>query len=457
MSSFDFNTMFPDTNSLEKYIEDNQALDIIDEKSDTILIFVCTHILYDRNSDPWIKVASKLLDHTPEEIKLNYQNPQGLTALILVSGINDTIVMKMLSFGADAVNINAIEKNNKNNALIYACESAENEQILAMLNFPSISKSLNVINKHNDTPLIIATSQGLNDVVMKMLEFPPEDLQLFHKDNNGNTALDISIETLPTATSRELESIMRDYERSEMYIPDDNDSENENGNSKMREFAHGEMPTLPVIPDQIIDTSQQGFNPIMRDDENITDYLNENKEDNIVILYQGKNYLLSRSIIQRQLADGIVFECINAEGIKDPPNIIKNLPLFNIKIIGIDISKDRVGLDPEFIYLDGIQHILESKDPYYSVIPLPDKILVSVISLNELRKIGTDEGSGYGSLHCQNGQGGMAGIIVPANVSKTGGKRKNRKTIKRRKQNTKNRKTKKNKKTIKRKQSRMRK
>ena len=36
--------------------------------------------------------------------------------------------------------------------------------------------------------------------------------------------------------------------------------------------------------------------------------------------------------------------------------------------------------------------------------------------IHELKKIGTDLGSGFGALHCQNGQGGMAGIIVPANI-----------------------------------------
>jgi ankyrin repeat protein len=271
--------MFPEPKSLENYIDDNKPLDIIDTNSDTILIYVCTHILYDSNSEEWNNIALKLLDHTPDEIKLNYQTPIGLTALILVSGVDDKVVMKMLGFGAVAVNLNAIEKNNKNNALMYACESAESSQSLAMLAFPSISESLKVINKNKDTPLIIATSQGMNDVVAKMLEFPPEDLQLFHKDKNGNTALDLAVDALPDTTSRELEMIMRDYEGSEMDLPDQNEDEEVNANnnntsrSQMRPFAEGEMPPLPNIPEQIIDSSQTGFNPIMREDENITEYL----------------------------------------------------------------------------------------------------------------------------------------------------------------------------------------
>ena len=62
-------------------------------------------------------------------------------------------------------------------------------------------------------------------------------------------------------------------------------------------------------------------------------------------------------------------------------------------------------------------------------------MLISVISLNEAKKIGSGLGSEAGSLHCQNGQGGMAGIIVTANpiLAVSGGKRKKRRTMKKKK------------------------
>ena len=80
--------------------------------------------------------------------------------------------------------------------------------------------------------------------------------------------------------------------------------------------------------------------------------------------------------------------------------------------------------------MDGIDELLTSKDswPYYSIIPLSDKILVSIISKNEALKIGTSLGSGVSALHCQAGQGGLAGILIKAYPNKeVVGGRKNRK------------------------------
>jgi hypothetical protein len=56
----------------------------------------------------------------------------------------------------------------------------------------------------------------------------------------------------------------------------------------------------------------------------------------------------------------------------------------------------------------------------FAIIPL-DKILVSVISLEELDKVGT-KFSGANALHCQAGQGGLAGIIISASPISLGGK-----------------------------------
>jgi len=201
-------------------------------------------------------------------------------------------------------------------------------------------------------------------------------------------------------------------------------------------WAQRDMPILPAFPEQVINTSLNGYDPFLLEERNIKEYLDEDK-DNIVILYEEKNYLLSRSIIERQWESGIVFECLQAEGEKHPTNVVQNLPLFNLKIIGIDIPQDKIGLWPEFIYLDGMQNIINSptKEQYFSIIPLVDKMLISVISLNEAKKWGTGQGSGLGALHCQNGQGGMAGIIVSAKPISVGGKR--RRTLKKKRLNAK--------------------
>ena len=98
--------------------------------------------------------------------------------------------------------------------------------------------------------------------------------------------------------------------------------------------------------------------------------------------------------------------------------------LYNIFFYWINISSDNaVGLEPEYIYMDGIEPILQntySSENMFAIIPL-DKILVSVISLEELEKIGT-EFSGASALHCQAGQSGLAGIIVSALSINSGGK-----------------------------------
>jgi hypothetical protein len=259
-------------------------------------------------------------------------------------------------------------------------------------------------------------------------KFSIDDLHLFQKNNNGENAFDIALGHQLVDVFSLLNVIMNDEERNDaLYqtVSDEEEEEEEEGNNGSGEFnwAEKEMPLIPNIEEKRIDVSQIGYDPFLLEERNIKEFIDEDK-DNIVILYEGKNYLLSKSIITQQWEEGIVFECLKAEGIKNPTNIVQNLPLFNIKIIGIDIPTEKTGLWPEFIYLDGFQNILNSQDQLFNVIPLVDNMLVSVISLNEAKKVGSAEGSAYGSLHCQNGQGGMAGIIVPAKASISGGNRK---------------------------------
>lgn len=416
---------FDSINVLETYIQSGQPLDIIDKTTDyTLFMFVCDKIL---NAQPneykfWINTAMKMLDFNPEQLKLNYANRDGITALILVCGVDVDISNKILSFGAKAVNLNSVEKDNKMNALMYACTEETEEVALEMLDLkPEVEDSLKNINKNGYTPLMIACEEGLEEIVLKMLEgFEPENLNLFQRNNSGQTAFDFAFNNELVDVYRIIGALMN--------------GENNRGESKskIRPWAEKEMPQIPNFPEQVIDINGQGYDPILLEERNIKEYLDEDKQDNIVIVYESKVFLLSRSTIERQMSDGIVFECINAEGIKDPPNIVHNLPLFNIKIIGIDIPQDKIGLWPEFIYLDGINYILESKDKLFSIMPLVDKMLVSVISLHEAKKIGTDQGTGFAALHCQNGQGGMAGIIIPAKSNMIAGKKK-RKSMKKRK------------------------
>lgn len=203
----------------------------------------------------------------------------------------------------------------------------------------------------------------------------------------------------------------------------------------VKDWGEGVMPATPDYPKQIIDIDSNGYDPMMMENINVKKHLDEDKKENIAILYNGKTYLTSRDIINQQEVDATIYECLEGDK-KTFKNIIGNLPLYNIKKIGIDISSDNaVGIEPEYIYMDGIDELLEDKDDwqYYSIIPLPNKQLVSVISLSEASKVGTDNGSGVSALHCQAGQGGLAGIIVkayPNNVSGGTKRHHNMKTMK---------------------------
>ena len=442
---------FPTPNSLETYIDSGQPLNIIDELTDqTILMYVCDQIL---NSNPsnyqlWVNIALKILDFPPNQILLNYANRDGITALILVSGVNVDVSLKILENNEKEINLNSVEKDNGMNALMYSCTEDTEDVALKLLEFPSIIISLKNINKNGYTPLMIACEENMNEIALTMIDFYPTDaLNIFQKNNSGQTAFDLALNN-ENNESREVGRILNQLMR-EIEINDDL-----YGRPDKKEivWGHADMPTVQDLPenDKIIDTTKEGYDPILLENKNITEFINED-EDNIVISYEDKEFLLSKSVIIQQIQEGIVFECLRAEGNKETSNIIKNLPLFNLKIIGIDIPTNKIGLWPEFIYLDGIANILNSENKYYQVLPLLDKMLVSVISLNELRKIEIEiesngsirTGPGYGSLHCQNGQGGLAGIIVPAKSSILGGKKKKRKistrstkTIKRRKKTT---------------------
>jgi hypothetical protein len=212
-------------------------------------------------------------------------------------------------------------------------------------------------------------------------------------------------------------------------------------------WGEGVMPDIPEYEVQQIDINSEGYDPFNLENIKIKDYLAEDI-NNIAILYAGKVYLSSRFIIQSQDNNAIVYECLKANSRKRS-NVIGNLPLYNIKKIGLNLSSDSaVGVEPEFVYTDGIDKLLDDDNnvwQYYSIIHL--KNLVSIISADEASRLGTDF-AGISSLHCQAGQGGLAGIIVrakPIETKNTGGKK--RKTIKKRNLHKKTKKVKSGKKT----------
>jgi hypothetical protein len=213
------------------------------------------------------------------------------------------------------------------------------------------------------------------------------------------------------------------------------------------DWAQRSMPPLPNYDKQFIDVNSSGYNPLIMESTSIKDYLDEDTKDNIAILYNGKVYLSSRSVIEQQENDALVYECLEGDK-KTFQNIVGNLPFYNIKKIGLDLSSDNaVGIEAEYIYIDGIDSLMEDDGQLFSILPLVDKQLVSVISYDESQNVGTANGTGLSALHCQAGQGGLAGIIVKAYPASTGGKRrkKNKKSVKKNKNKKTVKKNKKNK------------
>ena len=133
MSNINFDVLFPTKQSLVKYIDDGNSLDIMDSESNTLLIYICTNILQSDDSDFWNKQAMKMLEFLPIQINLPYATSDGITALILVSGIDNEVALKMLSYGAEAVNLNSVEQNNKMNSLMYCCTEDGEEVAIEML------------------------------------------------------------------------------------------------------------------------------------------------------------------------------------------------------------------------------------------------------------------------------------------------------------------------------------
>jgi hypothetical protein len=121
------------------------------------------------------------------------------------------------------------------------------------------------------------------------------------------------------------------------------------------------MPPLPNYDRQVINMNDTGYDPLMMETRGVKEYLEEDTKDNIAILYNGKLYLSSRSTIEQQEEDALVYECLEGDK-KTFQNIVGNLPLYNIKKIGLDLSSDNaVGVEAEYIYMGGIDSLLEEE------------------------------------------------------------------------------------------------
>ena len=429
ISELDFDSMFPDKKTLEIYVKGNNNLALKDSQGTTLLMFAC----YNEYTD----IALMMLSKGANAVDLDSvnENGQSVLAIACIFKLRE-VILKILNFGPDAININSRDQAN-DTPFMEVLRSMEEEVsffeiAIKILDFGPPNLDLSIVNDDNYTALMLACKFKLQEIILKMFDSYSGGqtfyLNLFQENEEGETALDIALRNDLDQVSDIIARQMREEEQYQMDIPLASSVVNSVPKKNPDPiYASGKMPSLSFKDLQVvqqnkslsIDLNTDGWDPFLLDNENILAYLNQDIRDNIAIKYVGKVYLCKRSILQRQKVEATVFECLESNK-KISTNIVYNLPLFNIKKIGINISSDNaVGKEPEYIYMDGINKIIDDtsssdiQQNLFSIIPLPDKVLVSIISLEEVNNIGSGF-SNASSLHCQTGQYGLAGLILTA-------------------------------------------
>jgi len=455
-----FDELFPDKISIQKYIDEKKPLNIIDnETHQTILMFVCVNNypdiameilkfsaeeiglgLVDNYGETAIKyacqnnfeeVALKMLDFGWEEVNLSYHNSElnSETALLICCMFDmKEVALKMLDFGAKAVSINA-QNANKETALISSCYFEWDDISLKILDFGAEDVDLMLYNILGDTALMTAIEKKSVEVVNKMLtDYPPDKLNLFTLNANEESALIIADKMDLTDISDQIRNmeyqLQREYDANNMDIGLESDGEPDEVtyhipkdiiSNKKKKFYEGVIPELPnIIPDPI-DINQIGWDPIMSDEMTVKEYLEQNENDNIAVSYKNKIFLLTRSLLKNQHDSSTLFECLEPDNI-DSSNIVYNLPLCNLRTIGV------VQIDVNYIYESNITNIIDNVDKtsLYTIIPFPNKKIKSVITLENMNYVLEDNGM---DSYCKVSEGGNVGFIAP-NKQQTGGNKK---------------------------------
>jgi ankyrin repeat protein len=471
-----FEELFPDKESIENYILQNKPLNIVDSETNrSLIMFVCFNNYED--------LALKLLTYRPEEIILDLVDNYDQTALkyACIRSMN-SVALKMLDFDAEAVNLSYFSENSQYNngtALVISCSVEDMKDVaLKILVFTPEEVNINAYDANRSTALMNSCVNGLEDIAIKILEYgsdyvdiskyditgntafmyaleyklvnvvnkmlddyPDEDLNLFILNSNNESAKMIAekqglteIKTRITNIERRLIRQMESeyievpgFERNNeiYYHPNDIISHNNSEEEDNSEFYNGTIPDIDYKPEQI-DVNKEGWDPIMAEELIIKDYLEQNKEDNIAILYKNKVFLITRSVFEYQRDFSTVFECLEVNNVVKS-NIVHNLPLYNLRTIGL------VSIDVNYIYSESIDKIINNVDnsQLYNIIPIPDKKIVSVITLNDVENLIS------GNIHnsyCKTSEGGFVGLIVPTKQSEKGGFLRNKnKTLKNKK------------------------
>jgi ankyrin repeat protein len=286
---------------------------------------------------------------------LDIQNNYKYNALILAamnsnSSSSENTVKMLIDAGANL----DIQGEDGLTALIMAVmnsNSSSSENTVKML--IDAGANLDIQNDEGNTALIISVMNS-NENIVKMLIDAGANRYL--KNNDGDDALSIAIKNNASNIIDLLDP-----------------------NKKLLEQKIRVNITKTAKILDLIELSEE--------DVNIEDYIEQDK-DNIVIVYNKNSYYLTkRSIINKQIKDALIYPCLKPNTLR-PENILRNKPLYDLKKIG-------------FVY------------GYPCVINIflnnPDSQLFALINTNETYPSFVSHdvlngGTMVSALHCQSGQ-----------------------------------------------------
>ena len=171
--------------------------------------------------------------------------------------------------------------------------------------------------------------------------------------------------------------------------------------------------------------TEEGYDPIIRENLSIKTYLEEDPSNNLVFKIHNDYIFSTKETIHSQKSTAIFYECYRADNRSSgllPGNINKEQPLYNLRSIGFTVN---------YVLIGQVNTILSNSDSddsnqnIYVIKPTnnPEKQLASVVSQQFFT---TTQGAGVSQSHCQEGQGDVLYQIVksPIQWEGVGGKRR---------------------------------
>ena len=342
-------------------------------------------------------------------VNINVQDKKGRTALILSSWYSNTTsnietVNLLIESGAK---LNIRDETGHTALMLSSVDSNKTSNIETVNLLIERGANLDIQDKYGRTALMNScmdstTTSSLETVKLLIKRGADIDIQ----DNDERTALilaswysdtDSSLETVKLLIESGANLDIQDI-KGKTFI---DILKKKYDNSVISELVKS-SPERAVLNKRFrvnISKTVTYFDPIMQSEEtiNIGDYIEEDK-DNIVIVYNNNNYFMTtREIIQMQLDDATFYPCKEVD-MMIPENIIMTQRLYDLKKIGF----------PYGVFAN-INSLDENKGfQTFALVPL-NRSYPSFVSKSVL-----DGGSYVSALHCQEGQKSKISYLIPA-------------------------------------------